>query len=71
MTSAAAKKIFSEPLPKYAVKSKVGSKDNIKHKPQGGRLSLFMLPSLPVQLICMNHIKTTARMVKGSPNSVG
>ncbi|GAB5587802.1 cell surface agglutination protein Map4 [Umbelopsis nana] len=33
-------KIFSQPLPKYEVKSKVGSRDNIRHKPQGGNVKI-------------------------------
>jgi hypothetical protein len=32
------KKIASYPIPKYDVKSKVGSKDNIKHRPGGGKI---------------------------------
>ncbi|KAH8555325.1 hypothetical protein BGW37DRAFT_476715 [Umbelopsis sp. PMI_123] len=38
--STGTKKIFSAPLPKYDVKSKVGSKDNIRHKPQGGNVQI-------------------------------
>ncbi|KAI8580560.1 hypothetical protein K450DRAFT_236208 [Umbelopsis ramanniana AG] len=40
MSSAGTKTIFSERLPKYEVKSKVGSKDNIRHKPQGGNIQI-------------------------------
>ncbi|KAJ2964865.1 hypothetical protein NQZ79_g288 [Umbelopsis isabellina] len=36
VSSNSSKKIFSEPIQKYQVQSKVGSRDNIRHKPQGG-----------------------------------
>ncbi|CAO3658886.1 unnamed protein product [Umbelopsis vinacea] len=38
--SSTGSKIFSAPLPKYEVKSKVGSRDNIRHKPQGGHVKI-------------------------------
>ncbi|KAM3581493.1 cell surface agglutination protein Map4 [Umbelopsis sp. WA50703] len=40
VSSTTSKKIFSQPIPKYQVQSKVGSRDNIRHKPQGGTVKI-------------------------------